>query len=77
MRRFRLKFFDPDTMDYKYLLPCGTRGSTSASWQAGEYTTAELEHTAKMRHVVDAPGYHIAASILAAIDSGHLTKEYV
>lgn len=76
MRRFRLKFFDPDTMDYKYLLRFGTRGSTPNSWQAGEFTIANLEHYANPQHAkLMQP--EIAASILVAIDSGHLTKEYV
>lgn len=76
MRRFRLKFFDPDTMDYKYLRPLLRRGSTDCSWQAGDYTVAELEYFANLEQRCTTQ-HHIAASILAAIDSGHLTKEYV
>lgn len=76
MRRFRLKFFDPDVMEYRYLLRLGHRGSTSSSWAAGEYTLAELEHHANLQQCVTAK-QNIAAAILAAIESGHLTKEYV
>lgn len=76
MRRFRLKFFDPDVMDWRYLRSFGRRGSTSESWCAGQYTTTELEHHANLENRTTQ--YHcIASSILAAIDSGHLTKEYV
>lgn len=74
MRRFRLKFFDPDTMDWRYLLPFGRRGSTAESWRAGEYTMAGLEAAA----APDSCATHRThGAILAAIDSGHLTKEYV
>lgn len=74
MRRFRLKFFDPDVMDWRYLHPMGRRGSTAESWKAGQYTMAELEYAARPDSLAT---HRVHGAILAAIESGHLTKEYV
>lgn len=75
MRRFRLKFWDVQTMAYRYMKgTLGRGGSTDKSHEGWEFTTDELTH-----HATDPTSeyHHRCVAILGNIDSGHLTKEYV